>query len=376
MDSHLRVHFAGETDIEDGEEGRPMTKTSAAAADILEVSAWGYAAAALAELEARAPQIAAADSSLGAERRAWFVQRVLELAAALRASEPALFTSRVDWLRQALWARGADESDLQWALRALDAALEAELPEPLRKAARAPVRQAIGRLAEAAVPAAAGLDAATRNGHLAAAYLEACLDGDPDRGMAAVLRALGQGALSAAEAYVHVLAPAEREIGRLWHIGEISVAEERIVSETTRRLMAVIADRFLPLESTGRKVLAAAVASNAHDIGVRVVADLFRLAGWRALFLGGSVPAAEIGRGVELFDVDLVAIGVTLTTQLGEAAKAIAAVKRAHPEVKVLVGGAAFDEVPELWRQLDADGYAATVDAAVEVGASLVREAR
>jgi methanogenic corrinoid protein MtbC1 len=40
--------------------------------------------------------------------------------------------------------------------------------------------------------------------------------------------------------------------------------------------------------------------------------------------------------------------------------------------VKVIVGGAAFDEADEVWKKVGADGYASRVDQAVTLGGRLV----
>ena len=118
--------------------------------------------------------------------------------------------------------------------------------------------------------------------------------------------------LPPAAIYTQVLVAAEKEIGQLWHVGDASIAEEHLVSETTRELMALIVAKRLPPQPSARSLIAASVAGNAHDIGLRAVADLFRLAGWRCLFLGANVPAAEIARAAESFDVDLVVLNATL----------------------------------------------------------------
>jgi methanogenic corrinoid protein MtbC1 len=108
---------------------------------------------------------------------------------------------------------------------------------------------------------------------------------------------------------------------------------------------------------------------------LRAVADLYRLAGWRCLYLGANVPAPEIARAAGTFDVDLVVLNTTLATQLKALGEAIATIRRLAPERKILVGGLAFDGVPDLWRQLGADGYAPTIGGAVDAGAALVKRA-
>jgi hypothetical protein len=40
--------------------------------------------------------------------------------------------------------------------------------------------------------------------------------------------------------------------------------------------------------------------------------------------------------------------------------------------VRVVVGGAAFDEASDLWSKVGSDGYAPTIDQALDLGARLV----
>jgi methanogenic corrinoid protein MtbC1 len=334
------------------------------AAELLETSAAGYAAAALAELQKTEPR------SDGTAWKTHLTQRVLELAAAVRVAEPALFARRVQWLQRAARARGAGEQDLKRALDSLRAALRRELPPSLEPAVLPALELAAGSLES--VPAEpARLDASGPNQRLALRYLSSCLDGRPQDAMAAVLRALDDG-LPPSVLYTQVLLAAEKEIGELWHVGDVSVAEEHLVSETTRELMALVVARSAPAEPRGATLIAASISGNAHDLGLRAAADLFRIAGWRCLYLGANVPARDIGSLAASASVDVALLNATLTTQLKALAEAVGAVRALAPSTKILVGGLAFEGLPELWRELKADAYAPSIDTAVDAGTQLV----
>lgn len=337
------------------------------AAELLETSAAGYAAAALAELQKTKPS---------GEASAWkthLAQRVLELAAAVRVAEPTLFARRVEWLQRAARARGAGEQDLKRVLDSLRAALRRELPPSLQPAVR-PALDLAAKCLESAPAQAARLDAAQPNQRLALRYLSSCLDGRPQDAIATVLRALDDG-LPPSVLYTQVLLAAEKEIGELWHVGDVSVAEEHLVSETTRELMALVVARAAPAAPRGPKLLAASISGNAHDLGLRAAADLFRIAGWHCLYLGANVPARDIGSLAASTSVDVVLLNATLATQLKALAEAVAAVRGLAPSAKILVGGLAFEGLPELWRELKADAYAPSIDTAVDVGATLAAHA-
>jgi methanogenic corrinoid protein MtbC1 len=351
-----------------------MSNANPLAAQLLESSVSGYASAA----SVRFQQAAGDDShALGgpAQWKAHLTQRILELAAAVRVNEPRMFARRISWLRRAMQARGADESRLRTALESLKAALAAEFPKGLQAAIDEPIELALKALDAELEPMAQWIDASTSTGRLALEYLTACLEADTHRAIDLILEAIVDGT-SPHEILTQVFVPAQREIGELWHVGDVTIAEERLVSETTREAMTLIVHRYAPDPDENRKVIAASVAGNAHDLGLRVVADLFRLNGWRTIFLGADVPAHEITRAAQSFSAVLIVLSATLTTQLAALASSIEEIKRAAPETKVLIGGQALQDAPDLWRQLGADGYASDVSSAVEIGRRLIDETR
>ncbi|HUG98591.1 MAG TPA: cobalamin-dependent protein [Gammaproteobacteria bacterium] len=349
-----------------------MTSSDAFAAELLEASATGYAALATERLLAANPDIARRFSpdAPGAWRAA-LGQRIVELATALRLGEPKLFAARVTWARRAFEAREVPDEDLRASLLALGTVLAEELPEATRTAPAALLNEA---LAEFDRPVAAGdsfIDPQTKAGRIALAYIAAVLEGDSRKAAELVLARVASG-LDTEAAYLDVLVPAQREVGRLWHAGELGVIEEHIVTNTTERLMALLAHDAERAPANGRTVVCAAVTGNVHDIAVRVLADFFEIAGWRAVHLGGNVPTAELGAALQYFDGELLVLSAALSVQLPKVAEAIAAVRRIEDRrVRVMVGGLAFSDAPEIWRRLGADGYAADARAAVKLAAEL-----
>ncbi len=352
---------------------KPGPDANAFAADLLERGAAGYAGFAASLMLQRDQAMAdrAGATGLGSWR-AHLTQRVLELAAAVAAGDARLFTGRVTWSRKAFQARGQRDGDIRVSLEALRDVLVDKLPE-------AATAEAVGYL-DAALALLAGpvptmdpseLDPARPTDRLALRYLQQILEGDA----AAAVRTVAAGAaeLGHRTVYLDVLMPAQREVGRLWHAGDLTIAEEHMVTSTTQRAMAVLAAAGQPAEPNGRTVVLAAVAGNVHDIGLRALGDLFQLAGWRVIFVGSDVPAQELPTLLTFFDVDLLVLGATLGTHVPRVEQAIRSIReRCEREVKVIVGGSAFDEAPELWQRVGADGYGSRLDAAVELGGRLV----
>jgi len=346
-----------------------MADTHKFAAELLERSAAAYAAEAAALM--RGPG-SSADSVVDPVWKRHLVQRVLELSAAVANGEPALFIARVRWSRKAFRARGHAEADLEASLRALARVLERQLPP----AAGAMALDTLSRGLEAlAVPwrdeASDGLDPSRPEDRLALTYLNLVLEGNVSEAIARLVQA--SASLSLEAIYLQVLMPAQREIGTLWQLGDLSVPEEHLVTSTTQRAMAILSHAAPRAAANGRTVVVAAVAGNAHDLSLRAAADLFECAGWRSLLLGADVPADELPTAVTFFEADLLVLGAMLSTQLRTLATTVEAVRsRCERDVRILVGGSAFDEAPEVWRKLGADGYARTLGEATVAAESLL----
>jgi methanogenic corrinoid protein MtbC1 len=103
-----------------------------------------------------------------------------------------------------------------------------------------------------------------------------------------------------------------------------------------------------------------------HDVGLRMVADFFEMAGWEALVVQAENSAEELLAQLGNPGAEVVGISVTQAINLGAAAELIRRIRSAaRNPVRVLVGGYAFHQLPLLWQSLGADGTAANASEAV-----------
>ncbi|MEM9555850.1 MAG: cobalamin-dependent protein [Acidobacteriota bacterium] len=304
--------------------------------------------------------------------RSHLTQRLLELSAAVGAGEERIFIERVRWSRQAALARQQPDDSHRRALECLRSVLRDELPAPALPAVQQILDHAIELFDRPAIEIESSLDPQRPNDRLALQYLERVLEGDSRGGVELLLDAADFGT-SVPDIYLEILVPAQREIGRLWHRGELGISEEHLITATTLRAMAVLLQRADTPTQVGKTVVAAAVAGNLHDLAIRAVSDFFELRGWHAVGLGGDVPANEIATAAVYFDADLVVLSATLVTHLKPVEQSIVAIRKLRGDAtKIQVGGQALEATPDLWRKLGADGFARTAEEAVILGASLV----
>jgi methanogenic corrinoid protein MtbC1 len=201
-------------------------------------------------------------------------------------------------------------------------------------------------------------------------YLELVLAGLRHQASSLILRAVEGGAPIKA-IYLEVFQPALREVGRRWERNEISIAQEHLATAVTQLVMSQLYPRVFSSERRGRTLVATCLGGELHEVGVRMVADFFEMAGWDTYYLGANTPEDAVLGELRRVKADLLAVSVTISAHLGRAATLIDHVRREENPVKILVGGLPFLARPELARELGADGTALDAEAAVLRGEEL-----
>jgi methanogenic corrinoid protein MtbC1 len=301
-----------------------------------------------------------------------FVGRLTDLAAAMAAARPEIFVAQVNWARTAFKARGVPISDLVLGLQQLRDTLLGEVPEEDTGLVDSYFATALTALESAHAPPPSWLATNTPHGRLAATYLLAILEGDRQKAASQLVDAAANG-FSVRDIYLRVLVPVQHELGRMWHVGEVTVAEEHFATAVTASVMARLLPMAQPKPRDGRVAIAVAVQCNGHELAARIVADFLELEGWRSIYLGADLPATDLVAGIHDFRASLVAISASMPSQLQYVEQTIKLIRQeGPPDVKIMIGGHAFAEAPDLWRIYGADAFAATVDQAPQLADQLV----
>ena len=94
--------------------------------------------------------------------------------------------------------------------------------------------------------------------------------------------------------YLHVFQRSQYEIGRLWHLNKITIAHEHYCTAATQMIMSQLYPYIAPERKNGKRMVAASVSGELHELGIRMVADFFEMAGWDTTFLGANTPLPAI----------------------------------------------------------------------------------
>ncbi len=185
------------------------------------------------------------------------------LTAALATDRPQLFDDHVIWLRELLAGYGLDGDDIGAHLSLLATVISETLGPDAGIAVGALITRGLAAGAPNVAAQVSYLDVGTPLGSLASEYLE-------------------------------VFAPVLREVGRLWQLGQATVGQEHLVTAATQLAMAQLYPRTFATPRIGRTIVVAAVGGELHEIGARMVADLFELGGWDSHFLGANTPTNAV----------------------------------------------------------------------------------
>lgn len=336
------------------------------AASLIDASARAFAAAAV-------TRYAEGDAAGADAVEAWGFTRLVDdvqgrlgtLAEALAVDDATLLELDLAWFAAACAVREVPLDTLRGALRELAGELRDGLPGAAAGRAAAFLEKGLTAL-EGPAPAVPGvLVHGAPHVELATALVGALLEGRRRSAEKLLLRAFDNG-VDVVDLHEHVIVAAQREMGRMWQLGEIHVADEHLGSRIVESVLSLLRHRVAPIATRDHTVMVASVKGNLHDIGAQLVSDQLEFAGYRSLFLGANTPAPDMALAVDHYAVDLLAVSAGVGLHVRTTAHLIATVRAGRPELPILVGGGPFNLVPDLWRKVGADGWARSARTAVE----------
>jgi len=297
------------------------------------------------------------------------------LTQALAANSPALFVDHVAWSQVTLASRDIPTNRLIVNLESIDQALHQLLPTEFRPIAKQYITAGMEQLPQISAPLTTFLDQNIPLASLANDYLASLLRGERRLASLLILDALDNG-VTVQDIYLQVFQRSQQEIGRLWQLNQLSVAQEHYCTAATQMIMSQLYPTIFANEKNGHTLVATCVSTELHEIGLRMVTDFLEMAGWDTYYIGANAPVADIVQTLISRGADLLAISVTMTPHLPILADIITAV-RAEPacrNVKIMVGGYPFHIASDLWRIVGADGYADSAQSALHIAETLVQK--
>ncbi|MZQ99524.1 MAG: cobalamin-binding protein [Acidaminobacter sp.] len=157
--------------------------------------------------------------------------------------------------------------------------------------------------------------------------------------------------------YEEVLTYVMHEIGELWHKNIISVDKEHFATSVTQTVMGQFYDDIFSQPRKQKTLVACAIGSELHEIGIRMLSDMFEFHGWDSYYLGAALPTESILKSIDEHKPNLIALSVTMPPYLKVCETIVMEIRNKYPEVKIAVGGQAFLRTDSLWEKMNIDFY-------------------
>jgi methanogenic corrinoid protein MtbC1 len=177
------------------------------------------------------------------------------------------------------------------------------------------------------------------------------------------VEAVEGGALSIPMLYQEVLRPLLVHTGQAWQSGQVRIWEEHYASAVVRTIVEMLYPSVLKVKvsvpASGRSVLLACPPEEVHDLGLRMVADRFDMAGWATYYLGADTPPSELVDAARRLGVDAVVISSSTHFHRIALRRHLRQITEELGNVQVWVGGSAFAHSTQGWSSselLDLEG--------------------
>jgi MerR family transcriptional regulator, light-induced transcriptional regulator len=142
--------------------------------------------------------------------------------------------------------------------------------------------------------------------------------------------------------YDELLKKSLYRIGEMWETGKISVSTEHLASAIVETILSEVYFKIITQNKINKTVVLACTENEFHQIGIKMVGDIFETNGWNIHFFGANTTTDELISSIELVHPDILAISLSIPFNLPTLEKMLIKILAKFPELFILVGGQAF----------------------------------
>jgi methanogenic corrinoid protein MtbC1 len=249
------------------------------------------------------------------------------LSEAIATSHPSLFANYIAWAKVLLTGIGIPSEDLAENLEIVRDVLTDKLPTEMESLINEYIDEGLTQLPSLPSALPTCIEESEPLAELAQQYLDTLLRGERQIASRLILNAVTKDKISVKDIYLHVFQRSQYEIGRLWQMNKISVAQEHYCTAATQLIMSQLYSHIFATERLDHTLVATCVGGDLHEIGVRMVADFFEMEGWDTYYLGANTPTPSVLQELEERRAEVLAISATMTFHLRAVEELITAVR-------------------------------------------------
>ncbi|MGV8981890.1 cobalamin B12-binding domain-containing protein [Clostridium sp.] len=176
-------------------------------------------------------------------------------------------------------------------------------------------------------------------------FFESLLEGNR-AGCKNVMSEFRKSDLSIIVLYEEIFKKSLYRIGEMWEYNKISVAVEHMATSITEGLMNELFSEIMSMERINKKIVISCVENEEHQVGGKMVADIFEKNSWDTHYLGANTPMYELLRFCDSLKPDLICLSLSVYTNLQFLLKEIQGIRAVY-NTPILIGGQALINVGE-----------------------------
>ncbi len=144
--------------------------------------------------------------------------------------------------------------------------------------------------------------------------------------------------------YIDLFQKSLYEIGQLWEVNKISVAKEHLVTAITENLLSLLYPRlFKGRHKKEKTAIISCTANEYHQVGGKIISDIFESHGWNSHFLGANTPIDHLVSHIDEIKPDLVGLSLSIYFNMPTLKKTIETIESNFSSIDILIGGQAFN---------------------------------
>lgn len=189
-------------------------------------------------------------------------------------------------------------------------------------------------------------------------YFKSLLDGNIEQALN-ICSSFLENDMDYVSLYKEVIERSLVEIGILWERGEIDIWQEHFASENSINIMKILFPRTFYNNKTNKTIIGLTAGAETHNIGLRMICDVFQLSGWNTIYLGGNIPTQSVLSSIEDIKPNAIALSVTIPNHIESANNLIGAIRQSYNKdnLSIILGGAAFNNMDGVCEIMGADYY-------------------
>lgn len=177
-------------------------------------------------------------------------------------------------------------------------------------------------------------------------FLEQLLKGNR-QGCSKIVREILRINPSIKDLYEGVFRTSLYKVGQLWETNQLSVAAEHTATAIVEGILNELFEQLISTKRCNKKVVVACVDKEQHQVGIKMVADVFEMNGWESYFLGTGIPNQELIRYIHEVKPDLIALSLSVYYNFLNFQTLLNLLVNEFPDLQILVGGQALQHISE-----------------------------